>query len=69
MQAVLMQAGKLWVDEVADPIPNAEQIVVKSKACGICGSDLHATLHTEEFIKTSREAGGAFKLTTTKRSF
>ena len=64
MQAVLMQRGKLWVDTVPDPTPAAGEVLVRSRACGICGSDLHAALHTETFVETSRESGGAFKLTT-----
>ena len=43
---------------------HAGEVVVKSVACGICGSDLHAARHTEEFVATSIQAGGAFKLTT-----
>jgi threonine dehydrogenase-like Zn-dependent dehydrogenase len=64
MQAVLMQRGKLWVDTVDDPTPGPGEVLVKSRACGICGSDLHAALHTDDFVTTSRESGGAFKLTT-----
>jgi len=64
MQALLMQRGKLWVDEVPTPTPQAGEVLVRSVACGICGSDLHAAAHTEDFVHTSREAGGAFKLTT-----
>ncbi|MEM7018560.1 MAG: zinc-binding dehydrogenase [Pseudomonadota bacterium] len=64
MQAVLMERGKLWVETVDDPVPQQGEVLVKSKACGICGSDLHAAKYTEEFVATSREAGGAFKLTT-----
>jgi threonine dehydrogenase-like Zn-dependent dehydrogenase len=64
MRAVLMQRGKLWVDTVEDPKPGPREVLVKSRACGICGSDLHAALHTEDFVNTSRESGGAFKLTT-----
>lgn len=59
-----MERGRLWVADVADPTPQVGEVVVKSVACGICGSDLHAARHTEEFVATSREAGGAFKLTT-----
>jgi threonine dehydrogenase-like Zn-dependent dehydrogenase len=59
-----MERGRIWVDEVPDPEPRAGELLVKSRACGICGSDLHAAKHTEEFVETSREAGGAFKLTT-----
>ena len=60
MQAVLMQRGKLWVETLDDPRPGPGEVLVKSRACGICGSDLHAARHTEEFVATSREAGGAF---------
>ena len=64
MRAALMQRGKIWVDEVDTPQPGPGEVLVKSLACGICGSDLHAAQHTKEFVETSREAGGAFKLTT-----
>ncbi len=64
MRAALMERGSIWVDTVPDPIPLAGEVLVKTRACGICGSDLHAARHTEAFVNTSREAGGAFKLTT-----
>jgi len=64
VQAVLMQRGRLWVETVDDPTPGPGEVLVKSRACGICGSDLHAALHTDDFVTTSRESGGAFKLTT-----
>ena len=59
-----MQRGKIWVEEVPTPEPQQGELLVKTRACGICGSDLHAVAHTEEFVATSIEAGGAFKLTT-----
>ncbi|HEY6598166.1 MAG TPA: zinc-binding dehydrogenase [Pseudomonadales bacterium] len=64
MRAALMQRGSIWVDTVPDPVPQSGEVLVKTRACGICGSDLHAARHTEAFVNTSREAGGAFKLTT-----
>ena len=64
MKAALMERGRIWVDDVPDPVPRQGELLVKSRACGICGSDLHAARYTEEFVETSREAGGAFKLTT-----
>ena len=64
MRAALMERGEIRVENVPEPAPGDGEVVVKSVACGICGSDLHAALHTEEFVATSREAGGAFKLTT-----
>lgn len=64
MRAVLMERGRLWVDEIDAPTPGRGEILVRTRACGICGSDLHAAQHTDSFVATSREAGGAFKLTT-----
>jgi threonine dehydrogenase-like Zn-dependent dehydrogenase len=64
MRAALMERGRIWVDTVPDPVPQRGEVLVRTRACGICGSDLHAARHTEAFVNTSREAGGAFKLTT-----
>jgi threonine dehydrogenase-like Zn-dependent dehydrogenase len=64
MRAALMERGAIWVDTVPDPVPEHGEVLVRTRACGICGSDLHAARHTEAFVNTSRGAGGAFKLTT-----
>ncbi len=64
MRAVLMERGELRVEEIPAPRPQSGEILVKTRACGICGSDLHAAQHTNTFVRTSRETGGAFKLTT-----
>lgn len=64
MRAVLMEKGKLWVENIETPQPGRGEVLVSTKACGICGSDLHAAKHTSDFVQTSIETGGAFKLTT-----
>lgn len=64
MRAVVMERGKLSLEEIRDPEPGAGEVLVKSIACGICGSDLHAVRHTEDFVAASRQSGGAFKLKT-----
>jgi len=64
MKAVTMERGQLAAVDLPDPIPGEGEVLVRTLACGICGSDLHAARHTEDFVTTSREAGGAFKLTT-----
>ena len=64
MRAVLMEKGKLWVENIKTPQPGRGEVLVSTKACGICGSDLHAAKHTSDFVQTSIETGGAFKLTT-----
>lgn len=41
MRAVPMRRGELRVDEVPEPVPGPGEVLVKTLACGICGSDLH----------------------------
>ncbi|MEE4300641.1 MAG: zinc-binding dehydrogenase [Pseudomonadales bacterium] len=50
MRAVVMRAGQLLLEQVPDPVPTAGEVVVRSLACGICGSDLHALKHTHEMV-------------------
>ena len=57
MRAVVMRAGGLVVDEVPEPVPEPGQVLVETLACGICGSDLSALAHTEEFLQASRDSG------------
>ena len=50
-----MQDWELRVDEVAEPVPAAGQVLTKVLACGICGSDLHLLLHGEEARRLTEE--------------
>jgi L-iditol 2-dehydrogenase len=38
---MLRQYGRLEVVDVPDPVPAQDEILVRVKACGICGSDVH----------------------------
>jgi L-iditol 2-dehydrogenase len=38
---VLREYGLLSVDEVARPTPGPDEVLVRVRACGICGSDVH----------------------------
>lgn len=40
LAAVLVEAGRIEVREIPDPEPGPDEVIVKVKACGICGSDL-----------------------------
>jgi len=42
MRATVMRNKKLVVAEIATPEPGPGEALVKTLACGICGSDLHA---------------------------
>jgi threonine dehydrogenase-like Zn-dependent dehydrogenase len=58
MRAVIRRNGKLVVDEMAAPVPEAGQVLCRTLACGICGSDLHALDHYDHMIDLSAKMGG-----------
>jgi threonine dehydrogenase-like Zn-dependent dehydrogenase len=58
MKAVIRRDKRLVCDEIEDLRPAEGQVLVKTLACGICGSDLHALHHMEHMIDLSRRAGG-----------
>jgi len=57
MKAAVMREGALVVDDVPEPRPGAGQILVRTLACGICGSDLHALAHGDLMVEMSQESG------------
>lgn len=58
MKAVIRRDGALVVDEMARPQPQAGQVLCKTLACGICGSDLHALDHYDRMIDLTERLGG-----------
>ncbi|MFN3522444.1 MAG: zinc-binding dehydrogenase [Phenylobacterium sp.] len=58
MRAVIRRNKQLVCDEIDELVPGEGQVLVRTLACGICGSDLHALHHMEHMIETSRRAGG-----------
>lgn len=52
MRAVVMRQGELMVDDVTEPVPGPGEVLVKTLACGICGSDLHALKHGARFVES-----------------
>jgi len=54
-----MRGTSLAVDDVPDPTPGAGQLLVRTLACGICGSDLHALTHGDQLVEMQREAAEA----------
>lgn len=57
MRAVVRRGPELVCDEVADPVPESGQVLVKTLSCGICGSDLHALQHAGRLAELARRAG------------
>ncbi|HYC00163.1 MAG TPA: zinc-binding dehydrogenase [Candidatus Limnocylindrales bacterium] len=62
MRAVVLRSGKLIVDDVMEPEPGPGMALVRTLACGICGSDLHAARHLERMASTQKRAGSPFAL-------
>ena len=58
MRAVVRRNKQLVCDEIAELEPAEGQVLVKTLACGICGSDLHALHHMEHMIELGRRGGG-----------
>ena len=57
MRAVVRRNKTLVCDEIGELTPGEGQVLVKTLACGICGSDLHALHHMEHMIDLSRRGG------------
>src|SRR6476661_7291301 len=53
MRAAIMRGNELVVDELDDPTPGPGQILVRTVACGICGSDLHTLQHADDMVEMS----------------
>lgn len=62
MRAAVMRNGRLVVDTVPDPEPQAGEALVRTLGCGICGSDLHALRHADAMVDAARESGAPFAL-------
>jgi threonine dehydrogenase-like Zn-dependent dehydrogenase len=60
MRASVMRNRTLVLADVPAPKPGAGEVLVRTLACGICGSDLHALKHADKFVETSRRAGNPF---------
>jgi threonine dehydrogenase-like Zn-dependent dehydrogenase len=62
MRAAVMRSKRLVVTDLPTPEPGPGEVLVKTLACGICGSDLHALRHAEQFVAASRRAGSVFTM-------
>jgi threonine dehydrogenase-like Zn-dependent dehydrogenase len=57
MQVVTRRGSSLVCEEAPEPVPGPGQTLVKSLACGICGSDLHS-LHYGAKASLKARGGG-----------
>jgi threonine dehydrogenase-like Zn-dependent dehydrogenase len=58
MRAAIFRGGDLVVDTMPAPVPAQGQVLVKTLACGICGSDLHAAKHAHRMVELTRRMPG-----------
>lgn len=57
MRAVIARNQELVVENIADPIPGTGELLAEVRACGICGSDLHALKFGDLMVEQAAEAG------------
>ncbi len=55
MRAAIFRNGEIVVDRMAEPKPGPGQVLVKTLACGICGSDLHARQHAHRMVEMAKK--------------
>jgi threonine dehydrogenase-like Zn-dependent dehydrogenase len=58
MRAAIFRNGEIVVDTMPEPTPGPGQVLVKTLACGICGSDLHARKHAHRMVEMTRHFPG-----------
>ncbi len=66
MRAAVMRGRKLVADTIPDPVPGPGEVLVRTLACGICGSDLHALKYADRMQEAARDSQGAFALDLTR---
>ena len=63
MRAAVFRQGEFVVDTVPDPVLAEGQVLVRTRACGICGTDLHAARYPQAFFALAQRAGGRWNFT------
>jgi threonine dehydrogenase-like Zn-dependent dehydrogenase len=58
VQAAVARNATLEVAELEDPRPGSGHVLVRTLACGICGSDLHAAQDLRRFTELTSRVGG-----------
>jgi 2-desacetyl-2-hydroxyethyl bacteriochlorophyllide A dehydrogenase len=51
MRAAVLRDRAFAVEERATPVPGEGQVLLRTRMCGICGSDLHLAKHLDEIVE------------------
>jgi len=57
MRAAVLRDGVFAVEDRAMPRPGPGQVLLKTRLCGICGSDLHLAKHMDDVVRTAIDLG------------
>ena len=57
MRAAVFKDRHFQVADLPTPEPGPGQVLVKVRACGICGSDLHFARHADHIVEQARRLG------------
>jgi len=58
MRAAIMRGKQITAGVIDAPEPQTGEVLVKTLACGICGSDLHAVEHFDQFVSYAEQGIG-----------
>lgn len=58
MRAAVVRGGRMVVEDRPVPEPGPGEVLVKTLACGICGSDLHLFKHGASMMQLVERLGG-----------
>jgi len=62
MRAAIARQGTIVIDDVPDPTPGHGEVLVKIRACGICGSDLHSLQFAEQAADAARRSCSFYRV-------
>jgi threonine dehydrogenase-like Zn-dependent dehydrogenase len=62
VKAVVRRSSRLVLGDVPDPVPSPGTALVRTLACGICGSDLHALSHLDRMVESASRSGSPFRV-------
>lgn len=57
MRAAVMRDSAFFIEERPVPVPGPGEVLLRTRLCGICGSDLHQFKHAREIDALAREMG------------